>query len=67
MCIRDRAKNVRVAKTEEEHAALAEVEGEAGGIARVAEAVRADAEPARTDAEALPDADVRAPQPALTA
>jgi len=63
----DKAKNVRVAKTEEEHAALAEVEGEAGGIARVAEAVRADAEPARTDAEALPDADVRAPEPALTA
>jgi peptide deformylase len=36
----DKAKNVRPAVTEEEHAALAEVEGEAHGIARVAEAVR---------------------------
>jgi len=40
----DKAKNVRKAVTEEEHAARAEVEGEANGIARVAEAVRGSEE-----------------------
>jgi peptide deformylase len=47
----DKAKNVRPAVTEEEHAALAEVEGEADGIARVAQAVRG------TDRDAAPQAE----------